>query len=512
MSRKVKKFVMYNNIIDYLIDSAETYPDKVAFKDAHKSITFHELKERSQSVASKIIAAFGEIKNQPIAVYMEKSVDMLCAFMGIAYSGNFYSPIDIKSPQTRVENILETLDPIAVIATKDKTPNFNNHCAIVWYEDAIEEKRYANLEKHRRQILDTDPLYVLFTSGSTGKSKGVTISHRGVIDYIEWLYNTFHFDSSTVFGNQAPFYFDNSILDIYSTLRNGSTMVIIPEHLFTFPVKVLEFINEHRINTIFRVPSALSGIANAKALEKIPLEYIQKVLFCGEVMPNKQLNEWRKHYPEALYANLYGPTEITDVCAYYIVNRTFSDDEPLPIGKACENMEILVLNDKNELVQGEEKGELCVRGCGVSMGYYRNDEKTSTVFVQNPLNSRYRDIIYRTGDIVKYNEYGELVYLTRKDFQIKHQGHRIELGEIEVAATSISGVNQSCAMYDDKNKRIVLFYTTGGEVSDKMLYQELKTKVPTYMLPTLIKKLDNFKLNLNGKIDRVSLKQDYFEK
>lgn len=502
---------MYNNVIDYLISSAEVYPNKIAYEDAHKSITFQELKEISQSIASRIIDTFGKIKNQPIAVYMKKSVDMLCAFMGIVYSGNFYSPIDVKSPQSRAENIISTLEPIALIAKKDKIPQFNGNYVLISFEDALEEKCHDNLEEHRRKVLDTDPLYVLFTSGSTGKPKGVTISHRGVIDYTEWLYDTFHFDSNTVFGNQAPFYFDNSILDIYSTLRNGSTMEIIPEHLFTFPVKVLEFINEKKINTLFWVPSALIGVANAQALDKIHLEYIQKVLFCGEVMPNKQLNEWRKHYPDLLYANLYGPTEITDVCAYYIVNRTFRDDEPLPIGKACENMEILVLNDKNELVVGDESGELCVRGCGVSMGYYRNEEKTSSAFVQNPLNSCYRDTIYRTGDIVKYNEYGELIYLSRKDFQIKHQGHRIELGEIEVAATSIDGVDQSCAMYDEKNKRIVLFYVAGNEVTEKMIYQELKLKVPAYMLPTLIKHVDEFPLNLNGKIDRISLKREFFE-
>lgn len=500
---------MYKNVIDYLINSAGKYPSKIAFEDTHKSITFQELKETAQSIASKIIDKFGEVKNQPIAVYMEKSVDMLCAFMGIAYSGNFYSPIDIKSPQSRAENIVSTLEPIALIAKKDRIPSFNGYYELISYEEALGTKCYANLENHRRKVLDTDPLYVLFTSGSTGNPKGVTISHRGVMDYTEWLYETFEFDSNTVFGNQAPFYFDNSILDIYSTLRNGSTMVIIPEHLFTFPVKVLEFINEKKINTIFWVPSALIGVANAQALDKVPLEYIQKILFCGEVMPNKQLNEWRKHYPDTLYANLYGPTEITDVCAYYIVNRSFRDDEPLPIGKPCENTEILVLNDKNELVEEGESGELCVRGCGVSMGYYRNEEKTLSAFVQNPLNSCYRDIIYRTGDIVKYNEYGELIYLCRKDFQIKHQGHRIELGEIEVAVTSIEGVDQSCALYDDKNKRIVLFYVAKDEVIEKMIYKDLKLKVPTYMLPALIIHIDKFPLNPNGKVDRVVLKREF---
>ena len=148
-------------------------------------------------------------------------------------------------------------------------------------------------------------------------------------------------------------------------------------------------------------------------------------------MPNKQLNIWRKALPEALYANLYGPTEITDACTFFIVDRPMEDNEPLPIGIPCRNTDILVLNDKNELVIGEEKGELCVRGSSLALGYYNNPEKTASSFVQNPLNSHYPELIYRTGDIVKYNENRELIYLCRKDFQIKHMGHRIEIGEIE---------------------------------------------------------------------------------
>ena len=276
------------------------------------------------------------------------------------------------------------------------------------------------------QILDVDPLYVLFTSGSTGTPKGVIISHRSVIDYTEWLSDTFNFNETTVFGNQAPFYFDNSILDIYSVLKNGSKMVIIPETYFSFPRKLLNFINERKINTLFWVPSALIGLANSGQLKEIRLDHIKKVLFCGEVMPNKHLNIWRKEYPDIQYANLYGPTEITDVCSYYIIDRDFKDEEPLPIGKACRNTEIIVLNENNQKVKGEERGELCVRGICLSKGYLGDFTKTDTAFVQNPLNGRYYEKIYRTGDIVKYNQFGELIYLCRKDYQIKHQGYRIE--------------------------------------------------------------------------------------
>ena len=499
---------MIRNIIGYLKDTAEKYPNKIALVDEHRELTFRELDEEARKIASEIEKQCGKIKNRPIAVYMEKCVDCVVAFLGIAYSGNFYSPIDTKSPVDRIDRILAVLKPEAVVCKSEMLENVKNVGKEIVYENAMQNEIDEKACENYKLTLDTDPLYVLFTSGSTGQPKGVVISHKGVIDYIEWLYDKFGFDADTVFGNQAPFYFDNSVLDIYSTLRNGATLVIIPEKLFAFPRVLLEYINQKQINTLFWVPSALIGVANSGLLSEIPMPKLKKVLFCGEVMPTKQLNVCRRQYPDLLYANLYGPTEITDVCTYYIVDREFEDDDILPIGFACENTEIIVLNEEDREVGIDELGELCVRGTCLSMGYYGDYEKTDKVFVQNPLNSKFHEMIYRTGDLVKYNEYGEIVYICRKDFQIKHQGHRIELGEIEAAASSLIGMEQSCALYDDIKKKIVLICKTVGKVSEKDIYRKLQEKLPKYMLPSQIKIIDEMPLNLNGKIDRVKLKNE----
>lgn len=181
---------------------------------------------------------------------------------------------------------------------------------------------------------------------------------------------------------------------------------------------MLEYIKYNKINTIFWVPSALIVVSKLKAFRNVDLsDTLKRVLFCGEVMPNKQLNIWRKFLPNVTYANLYGPTEITDACTYYIVDREFSDDEPLPIGIPMSNTDILVLNDEDKLVTDDEVGELCVRGTSLAMGYYNNPEKTRSAFVQNPLNKAVPEIIYRTGDLVRYNEYREIIYISRKDFR-----------------------------------------------------------------------------------------------
>ena len=222
-------------------------------------------------------------------------------------------------------------------------------------------------------------------------------------------------------------------------------------------------------------------------------------------MPNKQLNYWRSKVPHALYANLYGPTEITDACAYYIIEREFSDDEPLPIGIPCENTDILLLDENDNLIiDCDVQGEICVRGISLSHGYWNNPQKTSEVFCQNPLNPHYPEKIYRTGDLAHYNDREEIMFDGRKDFQIKHLGYRIELGEIEVASSVLKGVETVSADYDNEKQNIVLFFT--GEIDEKELRNFLLKQLPKYMVPTRYFKLDAFPYNDNGKIDRLKLR------
>lgn len=296
-----------------------------------------------------------------------------------------------------------------------------------------------------------------------------------------------------------------SILDIFSTIVSGATFNIIPKMYFSFPVKLIEHLNTYKINTIYWVPSALSIVANLKTLDVIKPKYLKKILFAGEVMPTKQLNTWMEKLPDAMYANLYGPTEITDTCTYYIVNRKFKDEETLPIGIPFDNCDILILNEKNKLQEKNEAGELCVRGSFLGMGYYNNPDKTNEVFVQNPLNKNYPELIYRTGDLVKYNEFGELIYFGRKDFQIKHMGYRIELGEIEANISAIDGILSCACVYDTTTSRIVLFYQS-NTIDEETVSTEAKNRLVSYMRPNVIIKLDRMPFNANGKIDRVKLK------
>ena len=499
---------MKANVTYWLDETAARFPDKTAYADENKEITFSELRAQARAIASELTQR-GLFK-KPVAIFLEKGVDVLVSFMGAAYSCNFYSPIDVDMPGSRVNKILEVLEPAVVITTGTLREVFSAYDykgeLLLLEEVLVSDVQDDALEAARGKGIDTDLLYVLFTSGSTGVPKGVTINHRAVIDYIDWVTETFDITEKDSFGNQAPFYFDNSILDIYSTLKTGATTYIIPKTLFAQPVLLLEYLKEKEINTIFWVPSALIVVAKLKAFKNVDLsDTLRRVLFCGEVMPNKQLNVWRRFLPDVQYANLYGPTEITDACTYYIVDREFSDEEPLPIGFPMPNTDILVLNEENEPVTGEEPGELCVRGTSLSMGYYKNPEKTKEAFVQNPLNQAVPELIYRTGDVVKYNERGEIIYLSRKDFQIKHMGHRIELGEIETAVSSLPEISLNCCLYDEKRQKIVLFIEE--ELEKAYINEKISHLVPEYMLPNKVVRVEKMPINANGKIDRVKLKE-----
>ena len=298
-----------------------------------------------------------------------------------------------------------------------------------------------------------------------------------------------------------------SVSDVFSTVYAGGELNIIPKALFSFPMKLIEFLNTRRVNTIYWVPSALCIIANWRALDYGELKYVKKVLFAGEVMPVKQLNYWISKLEGAMFANLFGPTETTDICTYYIVDRKFEDGETLPIGRACDNCDVFVVKEDGTKAKKGEEGELYARGSFLAMGYYNNPEKTAAAFVQNPLNTAYPETVYKTGDLVKYNEKGELIYISRIDFQIKHMGYRIELGEIEAAANALGYVTACAAVYDSDRDKIILAYEGKKRESAEIL-SDLRLRLPEYMTPQIVKRIKAMPHNANGKVDRKKILEE----
>ena len=499
---------MLKTAVDYLKITECKFPQKSAYVDDRRSVDFSTLKDESLHVAMTICLL--EERKKPVAIYLDKSVEMIAAFIGVTYSGNFYSPLDTQMPVQRIEKIMDTLQPAIIITDEahlSEVENFSHEANILVYEEMQKTDVDIDIvERSYAAVVDTDISYILFTSGSTGVPKGVIISHRSLVDFIEWGTERFKIDDGFVFGNQTPFYFSMSVFDIYQTLKNGATMYIIPKEFFTVPTRLMSYLYDNKINTLFWVPSALAVPATFRALNSPHLNELRNVYFGGEAMTVKLLNRWIDEYPDVKFVNFYGPTEVTDTCTIYEVNRAFDAKEALPMGVACENMDVFLLDENDEKIDTpNEIGEVCVRGTGLSYGYYNNEIRTKEAFVQNPLNPFYKETIYKTGDLAYINEYNELVYAGRKDFQIKHMGQRIELGEIETAVSSIEGVEMNCCLYDNVRSKIVLFYS--GNISDEQIQKELVDMLPSYMLPNRRVYLEEMPMNLNGKIDRQKLKE-----
>lgn len=485
-------------MLDDLLRQAKLRPDRAAFSDETETLTFAGVNDRSDRIGGALLRRGAN--HEPVLVFMRRGGAMIAAFFGVWKAGCFYVPVDAEMGESRIRSILDRVRPRFAIAD-DTASSLLSVCGFsgeALDANAIlsEPVDCAALDAAKRETLDSDPAYLVFTSGSTGAPKGVVGVHRAVVDYAEQITKTLRADETDVFGMQAPLYVDACLKEILSALRCGSGVVLIPKKLFLSPVPLVEFLNAHRVTTLCWVVPALTLISALRTFDEVVPKYLKTVAFGSEVMPPKQLNIWLSHV-KARYLNLYGPTECTGMSCFYEVDRVFSDGERIPIGRAFDNTGIFLLDEAGRRA---DEGEIYIRGTAVTGGYFRDPERTAAAFVQNPLNPDYPETVYRTGDLGRINERGELEFLGRKDDQIKHMGHRIELGELEAAARTIEGVDAACAVFD--RERSVLGLVYAGPAEKAAVLAALKAKLPAYLLPKRTASVDALPLTENGKTDR----------
>ena len=506
---------MLNSAVRLLDLAAERRPEGVAVSDESLSLTYPEYRLLARRVGSGLLRFRPE--RRPVIVCLKKSVRALAAFMGAMYCGCPYAPVDVNAPLARLSKIVESLQPALIVTEQERAEElaaaFPQTPVCLFDKLAQSDLLDRELDAATDAVTDADPIYIIYTSGSTGTPKGVTIPHRGVISYAHWLRETFAYGPDTVMASQAPFYFDNSVLDIYGSLCCCGRLILTPEALFRFPGKLPEFLRDNHVTSILWVPTIMIHVANSGVLDTVSLPELKTVCFAGEVMPNKQLNVWRRALPQCTYANLYGPTE-TDVCCCYIVDRPYADNEPLPIGRACMNMKALVLTEDGREAAVGETGELCIAGSGITLGYWNAPELTARSLVPNPLQPACREWMYRTGDLAYRREDGLLIFCGRRDHQIKLKGNRIELGEIESAARCVAGVENAVAVFSPEEEKIWLFAEcpAPARLTPRRFNAELRKYVPAYMLPGELRYMDALPHTPNDKIDRVALKRMIDEK
>ena len=487
---------MNNNIIDYFEHDLISFPEKIFLSDKELSLKYCEAERIIKQIAANIESCCPGLRRSPVPVIVGRSAYSILAILGVVYSGNYYVPIEHDMPKPRFDLIMSSLTPALIIDSVSS--QLETELPVINLDSgySFDEKQFCLPE-----IESSDPIYAIFTSGSTGTPKGVLKSHRAVASFVEAYCETFSFAHDEVIGNQTPFSFDASAKDIYLAIKLGASIDIIPTELFSFPIKLVEHLNSKKISFISWVPSALSMISQMNVFNEIRPEYLKKVFFVGEVFPMNQLKVWVDALPRVEFVNLYGASELAGICCYYVVPHDLEGVRQLPMGKTLSNCSILLVNDDNTIIEPSSVGEIYLSSPALFDGYIGNGVPSAdSVFAE--LNGiRY----FKTGDLASFNEHGDLVFASRKDFQIKHMGYRIELQDIEATVNSINSIQSCCCVYHQEKNKIICFYQAPENIN-KELVRKVREKLPRYMCPNKFVWLEKMPLNNNGKIDRQYLR------
>lgn len=527
-----------------LISSVRTHSARIAVQQQGHTITYRQLDEKSNQLAHTLSYA-GIERGDRVGIYFDKSIEAVIAIFGILKSGATYVPLDPYAPIKRIAFIIKNCQIKILISTKQRIDALGTNSleelqslnsVILTDEDDPATQWFGKIIRWSevlqapcspppdQNLIENDLAYILYTSGSTGIPKGVMISHRASLTFVNWAYDTFQVTAEDRVSNHAPFHFDLSIFDIFTTIKAGGTVILLSAALSVFPINLAKFIAAEKISIWYSVPSILTSLVLYGQLEQHTFPALRTILFAGEVFPIKYLHQLMVHIPHACYYNLYGPTE-TNVCTYYQVSPDIELTESLPIGQACANTEVFVLSASNELVAKGEEGELCVRGPGLMTGYWDLPQKSAQVRFPFTLHhSLGPEMIYRTGDLVKQAPDGNYIFLGRSDGMIKSRGYRIELGEIESILYSHPGVEEAAVIPIPDNEignrlKAVVVARSGNkltgaipselpDVSIQALKSFCAERLPKYMVPDLFEFRSALPQTSTGKIDKVQLSQE----
>ena len=490
------------SIWQVFLNTVNNYPERIAVSDEKNKYTYEELFEKIKSINS-LLKKYNT-KN-PIVIFAGRDINTVAQILAVIGSGNYYIPLDPSLPKEKITAILNDANPVAILG-KEEHKNIVND--LDFKGDFVTTENISDKESEFSALNGDEPLYMVYTSGSTGKPKGVLKSHGGMISFIEAFSSLFPFEENTIIGNQTPLFFDASAKDLYLSIYNAATLELIPSEKFVLPILLVNYLNERKINWICWVPTALCLISQLNVFKEVKPEYLKNIFFVGEVFPIKQLKKWKENLPNVKFVNIYGSSEIAGVCCYYEVKEDLENMNVLPMGKALPNCKITLRNNNNEIItESGVVGEVFISSPALALEYYHDKEKTDAVFFKEG-ESR----VFQSGDLARYDEEGNLCFVSRKDFQIKHMGRRIELGEIESACDKIKEIDRCCCLYDEKRKIITLFCELNKPLTSPEIRGLLKDKLADYMIPGRVKIYEKLPLNANGKIDRQTLKATFEER
>ena len=510
-------------------DHALATPDRVAVRDAGRTMRYGELWAMSGRLAA-FLRSHGVSRGSRVGILMPKAAECVVAMLGVLRAGATYVPVDPRVPAARQAFVLGNADVRAVIGAPQLLAGVGEHRAdwapsvVVLHGTGDRPTWITELEVADLSELPTprgdvsvddanegDPAYILYTSGSTGHPKGVVVSHRNALTFVEWGIESFQITRDDVLSNHAPFHFDLSVFDVYVALHRGATVSLVPDRITAFPMRLAEWIESEQITVWYSVPSALVRLLKQGGLDRFEFAQLRTILFAGEVFPVKYLREVMDRFPSTEFHDLFGPTE-TNVCTWFPVPRPLPDDMlELPIGHVCANMSSVVLRDDGSPAGPGDEGELLIGGPGVMLGYWGLPEKTAAVRIQNPLHQDFADPFHRTGDRVRVRTDGSFLFLGRRDHMIKTRGYRVELGEVEAALHAHPSVRTAgvVALPDDEiGTRLyaAIALEEGAALHSDELTPFLLERLARYAVPESIVVWDDLPLTSTGKLDRTALR------
>ena len=493
---------MIRNMLEPLESTAARCPDRVAFYSDRESLTFRRLAETARRIGTRLAASAKP--GQPVALLLDaRSILNLPALYGALYAGCAYAPLDITMPPERLCLLLDLMKPGAVLAD-EKGEEASRGCLpegvpLIRCREALEtEENPALLAAIRAQTRPEDPMSILYTSGSTGIPKGAVQTHSNYIHWTEATIRIYGLTEETRLGNQSPFFYANSILEVFPPVALGATVYLLPAGVLTFPRKLIQCLQREHITLLCMTPSSFISVVGSGVLEPGCLPELKWGIMSGESMPWPPLETWMRATPNASWWHFYGSTEMFSV-AVGVVNPGYAQEPRLPVGKLFPRVEVLFLDENGEPVPPGEPGEMFAHSPWVGAGYHRDPVRTAQAWVKIGDKT-----YYRSGDLGFIRPDGQLMVLGRRDSQIKHMGYRMELGEVENAVRAVEGVRESCILYRREDDRIFCFYT--GAIDEKALKTALKEKLARYMVPDVTVRLENMPHTASMKIDRAGLR------
>ncbi|KAA6459459.1 amino acid adenylation domain-containing protein [Bacillus cereus] len=496
----------FNSLNKWLEYQAETNPNQVAIQFDGSSLTFGELNKKANQI-SRLLIERGVQKNDIVGIFLDRSFEMLTGIMGILKAGAAYLPISSSFPDDRIKFMLED-SCVKIVLTNHNNGIKNSFNGLII---DLSNNIGGEIENLDIQVDPSDLAYVIYTSGSTGHPKGVMIEHKSVINRIQWMHDEYPIGKKDVILQKTPFTFDVSVWELFWWMLSGSQLHLLQPGDEKFPNRIVDEIYEGQVTTMHFVPSMLGSFLfylenNKEEISK--LSSLKWVFVSGEALKKSHINKFysiMKGFHVSLI-NLYGPTEATVDVSYFNCENNQTSYCNVPIGKPIRNIQLYILDEKTSLQPIGVKGEICISGVGVARGYLNRDELNKEKFISNPFKEG--QVIYRTGDLGRWLEDGNIEYLGRMDNQVKIRGYRMELGEIESFLASIETI-KDCVVIDRENdagdKYLCAYIVGEKNINLTFIREQLSRKIPSYMIPSYFVQLESLPLNANGKADRKAL-------